>query len=190
MSGAMTATALGFFGKLPARGDFVRSGLPGSFVRPWDDWLQEALPASRAMLGGCWGESWLVAPFWRLSLPAGVCGPDPVVGVACPSVDSVGREFPLLLAALLPGVAHGPVEDWLTACEHLALDAVQNDVSPDVLADALAQLGLPAAAGPAEGGWWTEGGPYVAPSCRTAILPDGAGLAAMLRDMATLRGMK
>ncbi len=173
---------MGFFGKLPARGDFVRSGLPSSFVRPWDDWLQAALPVCRAVLGDHWGESWSVAPFWRLSLPAGVCGPDPVLGVVCPSVDGVGREFPLLLAAVLPGAVPGPAEDWIIACEHLALDAVQNDVAPDALATGLARLGLPAAAGPAEGGWWTEGGPYVAPCCRAANLPDGAALAAMLRD--------
>ena len=29
----------GFFGKLPATGDFVCRGLPDAFRKPWDSWL-------------------------------------------------------------------------------------------------------------------------------------------------------
>ena len=39
----------GFWGKLPARGDFVRAGLPRSFVEPWDAWLQSALQVPQAL---------------------------------------------------------------------------------------------------------------------------------------------
>ena len=41
----------GFFGKLPARGDFVRAGLPRDFVDPWDAWLQRVLAGSRDAAG-------------------------------------------------------------------------------------------------------------------------------------------
>ena len=43
--------AIGFCGKLPARGDFVKSGLPRRFVEPWHDWMQRVLAASRRALG-------------------------------------------------------------------------------------------------------------------------------------------
>ena len=33
---AMRSAAPGFYGKLPARGDFVRRRLPSAFVAPWD----------------------------------------------------------------------------------------------------------------------------------------------------------
>ncbi len=66
---------LGFSGKLPARGDFVARGLPRSFAEPWDAWLSEVVPGSRAILGEGWLDAWLEAPIWHFALPAGHCGP-------------------------------------------------------------------------------------------------------------------
>ena len=37
----------GLYGKLPARGDFVTRRLDRGFVEAWDDWLQQAILASR-----------------------------------------------------------------------------------------------------------------------------------------------
>ena len=59
-SAAMTLdapTAAGFFGKLPARGDFVRAGLPRDFIDSWDGWWQRMLPGSRDRLGEAWTEA-------------------------------------------------------------------------------------------------------------------------------------
>src|SRR3954453_18054210 len=56
---------VGFFGKLPVRGDFVRAGLPHAFVAPWDAWLQRVLPAALTALA----DDWLNAPVWRFRLP-------------------------------------------------------------------------------------------------------------------------
>ncbi|TIU04376.1 MAG: type VI secretion system-associated protein TagF, partial [Mesorhizobium sp.] len=48
----------GFYGKMPATGDFVTRRLPGDFVRAWDRWLaqhivpligSEAWPRSTAL---------------------------------------------------------------------------------------------------------------------------------------------
>src|SRR5260370_17990732 len=41
------AAAIGFCGKLPARGDFVTAGLPRRFAEAWHDWLQPVLAPSR-----------------------------------------------------------------------------------------------------------------------------------------------
>ena len=43
MSTEFELTQSGYFGKLPAVGDFVSNGLPKSFVSPWDQWVQELL---------------------------------------------------------------------------------------------------------------------------------------------------
>ena len=64
----------GFYGKLPARGDFVRAGLPRDFTDPWDDWLQSVMAGSRSLMGEAWLPAFLEAPVWRFALPPGMCG--------------------------------------------------------------------------------------------------------------------
>jgi type VI secretion system protein ImpM len=93
---------VGFYGKLPSHGDFLRRRVSDAFVDGWDAWLRECLTASRAALGPRWLNVYLTSPAWRFACAAGACGPAPVIGVAAPSVDQVGRYFPLTLVAELP----------------------------------------------------------------------------------------
>lgn len=84
-----------FYGKLPAKGDFLSRNLPREFVAAWDDWLQAAMHASRQALGDQWLETYLTSPLWRFVLPAGACGDTAYAGVLMPSMDRVGRYFPM-----------------------------------------------------------------------------------------------
>ncbi len=93
---------VGLFGKLPSHGDFLRRRVSDAFVDAWDSWLRECLPASRNVLGERWLDLYLTSPAWRFVCAAGTCGPLPVIGVMVPSVDRVGRYFPLTLVADLP----------------------------------------------------------------------------------------
>ncbi len=93
---------VGFYGKLPSHGDFLRRRVSDLFVDAWDAWLRECLAASRTALGDRWLDVYLTSPAWRFVCAAGACGPAPVIGVAAPSVDQVGRYFPLTLVAELP----------------------------------------------------------------------------------------
>jgi type VI secretion system protein ImpM len=93
---------VGLFGKLPSHGDFLRRRVSDPFVEAWDNWLRECLPASRNVLGERWLDLYLTSPAWRFIGAAGACGPAPVLGVMVPSVDRVGRYFPLTLVAPLP----------------------------------------------------------------------------------------
>ncbi|MFS2127687.1 type VI secretion system-associated protein TagF, partial [Pseudomonas sp. Pseusp97] len=95
-------TAVGFYGKIASRGDFVGRGLPASFQQPWDAWLAAGLQASQRQLGEAWLQAYLVSPLWRFVLAPGVCGAAPVAGVLMPSIDRVGRYFPLTVAVALP----------------------------------------------------------------------------------------
>lgn len=190
MSGSV---AVGFFGKLPARGDFLRAGLPRSFVDPWDAWLQRVIAGSKAALGEAWLDAWMEAPLWRFVLPAGACGPDPVIGVWMPSVDRAGRHFPLSLAQVLPGidaagvVGRAPV--FLGLAEEAGLAALQDDLSPEVLTQRLTTPFFGEAVEVPEMGafvdgyamWWTEGSPLV-PACTlvTVGLPDSVGFIGMI----------
>ena len=93
---------VGLFGKLPSHGDFLRRRVPDAFVDAWDSWLRECLPASRNVLGERWLDLYLTSPAWRFICAAGTCGPAPVIGLMVPSVDRVGRYFPLTLVTQLP----------------------------------------------------------------------------------------
>lgn len=87
----------GWFGKLPGMGDFGQRRLPPRFRVIWDEWLQTGLQALRVER-----EDWLVhylhAPIWFFVLGEEIMSPSPWIGVLMPSVDSVGRYFPLTLA--------------------------------------------------------------------------------------------
>ncbi|NCA71379.1 MAG: type VI secretion system-associated protein TagF [Sphingobacteriia bacterium] len=82
-------------------GDFVTRRLPAELLQPWDRWLSESLSASRAQLGEHWLEVYLTSPFWRFVLTPGVAGQGAWAGVLMPSVDRVGRYYPLTLACPL-----------------------------------------------------------------------------------------
>jgi type VI secretion system protein ImpM len=181
------AARVGFSGKLPARGDFVARGIPRSFAEPWDDWLSEVMPGSRAILGDAWLAAWLEAPIWRFALPAGHCGPDAVAGVMLPSVDRAGRHWPLTLAAVLPGLHGAPLPEagWIAALEEAGLEGVLSDAEPERI-EALLAAAPPRLAGGGVAGWWTDGAPRVAPRRFTAgALPGPAAFAGMLADSAS-----
>jgi type VI secretion system protein ImpM len=93
---------VGFYGKLPSHGDFLKRRVSDAFVEAWDAWLRECLTASRTALGPRWLEVYLTSPAWRFACAAGACGPAPVIGLLAPSVDQVGRYFPLTVVAEIP----------------------------------------------------------------------------------------
>lgn len=149
---AVPGAAIGFCGKLPARGDFVSIGLPRGFVEPWHDWMQRMLAASRAALGDDWLAAWNVAPIWRFALLPGDCGPDAALGLWMPSVDRVGRQFPLTFAAVAAesGIAALIRDDggFLARAEAAGLDAIAAGLDPGDVAARLAAE-RPSAAGAA-----------------------------------------
>jgi type VI secretion system protein ImpM len=93
---------VGFFGKLPSHGDFLRRRVSDAFVDAWDAWLRGCMAASRTALADRWLSVYLTSPAWRFACAAGACGPWPVMGLMAPSVDQVGRYFPLTIVAELP----------------------------------------------------------------------------------------
>jgi type VI secretion system protein ImpM len=138
----------GAFGKMPALGDFFRLGAEREFVTPWDIWLQNTLLAARQTLGARFEDCYMSAPIWRFSLPPGVAGTQGVVGVLMPSVDRVGRQFPLTLLAQTGYEEQAPLRNliWqgqvLDQVEGLALDALDDAMSRDILAERLGSLML------------------------------------------------
>jgi type VI secretion system protein ImpM len=93
--------ACGLFGKLPSKRDFVAINAPRRFLTVWENWVQAGLAASREQLGTGWQEAYLSAPIWRFWLGAEIGGAE-TVGALMPSVDGVGRYFPLTVFAAAP----------------------------------------------------------------------------------------
>jgi type VI secretion system protein ImpM len=108
---------IGGYGKLPLCGDFTSLGdLDGAFplVR---EWLHSAFGAAQRLLPEGWDTAYRTAPIWRFAAGAGVFSPRAVVGVLSPSVDRVGRLFPLVLIC-----DRQEGSGWYEAAENLLLD--------------------------------------------------------------------
>ena len=132
----------GFFGKVPTIGDFIARRIPKDFAPLWEDWLQTLLVASRQRFGAEWQAAWLEMPVWHFVLGAGVVARHRAYGVLIPSVDRVGRDFPLTILGV--GQDHGsPLSHWALAVEALALAALDDGFSASGLDADLAALGAP-----------------------------------------------
>ena len=151
---AATADAIGWHGKLPTVGDFATRRLDSNFVAVWDEWLSASLASLRANDPEHWLDAYLASPTWRFLLTPGFL-PPPLAhaawtGVLMPSVDRVGRYYPLTLATPLRVVpagadGQGMLWSWLQCLEDAAVDALQEDWSIDALETELLRLGPPPA---------------------------------------------
>jgi type VI secretion system protein ImpM len=127
----------GLFGKLPQKRDFITFGISGDILSPLETWLQTAVAASRSELGRGWEEAYLVAPIWRFWIGADVFGTN-CAGALMPSVDGIGRFFPLMAiyacenGAALPPPSYAPQEKWFGAVEARLLSVLDEDAAPAV----------------------------------------------------------
>src|SRR5256885_11597666 len=145
----LSAAAPGIYGKVPARGDFVSRRLDAEFVAAWDSWLQRVILESKTALGERWLECFLSAPVWRFVMPAGMFAKPGWAGLMLPSVDRVGRYFPLTVAAPIrdesidvPSTLRKALT-WLEALENLALEALTPELDFDQFDARLAELRMP-----------------------------------------------
>ncbi|HNA05068.1 MAG TPA: type VI secretion system-associated protein TagF, partial [Rhodocyclaceae bacterium] len=143
----------GWYGKIASLGDFASRRLSPDFISRWDGWLQQVMSASRGHLGEAWLNAYLTSPVWRFILFPGVCGESSWVGVFMPSVDKVGRYFPITVACETPAFAttereFNALADWLDRIESLALSTLDRTRSAQQFDDALLGLRMPSAAPP------------------------------------------
>ncbi len=91
------------------------------------------------------------APIWRFTLAPGLAGRYPVFGVLMPSVDRVGRQFPLTLVAR----GEGTTEAVYAQLEEIALASLEDDMTRAGLQMALNNIasGEFAQAGPPGSDW-------------------------------------
>jgi type VI secretion system protein ImpM len=138
----------GLFGKIGAKRDFIAIATPRSFLEAWEPWVQAGLSASRHQLGPGWQQAFLTAPVWRFWLGAAICGTT-VTGAIMPSLDGVGRYYPLTLhAATGEGVALPPPnidsqDEWFRQAETFLLSTLDRAATFEQISDALDRLAVP-----------------------------------------------
>lgn len=141
------------YGKLPAHGDFItRSFATGpqgvsmqsadpQMMQAWDQWLKAYAAVPQQNLGHAWLDIYLTSPVWQFVVSAGILSPQPWAGLLIPSVDKVGRYFPMTLLMSLnqhPIVFLTQQADWFAQLETSLLDALEHSTVidewlPDVL---------------------------------------------------------
>jgi type VI secretion system protein ImpM len=145
---ALTKMSAGLFGKLPAKRDFIGMNASRRFLEVWEPWLQAGVAMSKQMLGDAWIETYNRAPIWRFWLGADFCG-EAMIGAFMPSVDGVGRSFPLAIFvgegdASLPPPELEPNDAWFEAAEAVLLDALEPRATLELIAEKVAALPTPA----------------------------------------------
>ena len=136
------------YGKLPTKRDFIALGASRDFLNAWEPWLQSGVSASQATLGEQWQKAFLRAPIWRFWLGADLCGVS-TIGAFMPSLDKVGRYFPLTLFACADqGAAIPPPEmdaqdAWFKTAEDFLISMLDHETTFEAAVQNLGQLAMP-----------------------------------------------
>lgn len=135
---------LGYYGKTPHRGDFVRFNLPQSFVTVWDEWLQQVLIEAEAEHTD-WADIYQHSPRYRFVLSSGIAGNEVWIGVFAASQDKVGRRFPFCLAMsldeqALPCVAATAHSHFFSEAESLMTRLLSTEFDFDTLQQELGTM--------------------------------------------------
>ena len=126
----------GIYGKLPAKRDFIAVEVPANVLNVIERWLQGGVASSRNTMGGAWQDIYLTAPIWHFWLGADICGTY-CMGSIMPSVDGIGRYFPLaLLAYGEDGETIAPPLDdacneWFDRVDRILLSALDTEQDLD-----------------------------------------------------------
>ena len=142
---------LSLFGKMPSQGDFLRVNMQGAVCAAFEAWLANAVEQARGKLP--------TLPV-RFMLTLGDAQ-ERVIGAWVPSVDAVGREFPLAAFHPLPSDLTDAPWSLLPAFYTEYLEAIEGRLmtlrtgDPALLLSAVTAVALPhASAVPAA---WREG---------------------------------
>lgn len=130
----VSGAAPAWFGKLPGMGDLAHRRLPDAFRDAWDRWLKNGLARLRVRHDD-WTDRYLKAPLWCFVLGEGVVDGQCWIGVMMPSVDGVGRYFPLTVVAELEstdtelrGAGLSRVRQWWALAARAALEGLKTDL--------------------------------------------------------------
>lgn len=145
--GAQPKGAVAWYGKLPSLGDFVGRRMPHALTTEWDTWLRSGMDELRTLNSTTWPEKFVSAPLWFFMAPAAVTG-TAVVGALAPSMDRVGRYYPLTVMATAPHATSSLAEDarvrvFLSGARAAIVEARRLTLSPEELDQRISHLASP-----------------------------------------------
>lgn len=129
----------GFFGKLPASGDFVARGLPSGARAMLDRWLTRLLLACGAETPERWPEGGVRGVITHAGQPLAL--------LVVPSLDAAGREFPLAAAVPAQAAGQAQIEDWAGQALPLLERAAQGELDAEALIALLGEVPPPSSEG-------------------------------------------
>ena len=148
----MNHEAAGWHGKLPTVSDFASRRLDARFIELWDSRLSDSIEKMRLQDEEGWVAIYLASPTWRFLISRGFLPPpfdaSAWAGVLMPSVDRVGRYYPLTLVSPLIAMptsldSRKHLWSWLERLEDASVNALQEDWQIDELEAELFRIGLP-----------------------------------------------
>lgn len=147
-SNAESGESVGWYGKMPAAGDFVHRRLPRGLIAWWDKWLQYGLAALRNTIDDGAERAYLTAPIWNFAIPAGPGAGVVLLGSVAPSRDRVGRAYPLCAMYTVPADSFQPAHlgkagDFYRQLGSSLMSATRNGCSADHLDRSLLGVELP-----------------------------------------------
>lgn len=123
-------------------GDFASRRLAQTLITACDAWLSSGISTSRAQMGARWLDAYLTGPIWRFAWAPGVIDKQWWFGVLMPSVDAVGRYYPLVVATPHEAVpvsaaAFGMLAKWYAHICAAALSTLNAGATVDAFEAAL-----------------------------------------------------
>jgi type VI secretion system protein ImpM len=137
------------FGKIPAHGDFISRGLSPEMQEALDNWLSAGLAQARDRFADFDDRYRLAAPWHFVDCDAAGAWSG---GALCPSVDKVGRRFPILVAA--PAENAAEAAGVARAALELVFVALGDGWEADRLHEALGRVDPDAGGAPPAGAVW------------------------------------
>lgn len=111
------APVIGWFGKIPAVGDYTGRGMPHLLQDIAYDWFAGGLEELANQHSEHWRDRYRAAPVWHFAMNADVWDAQALIGCLAPSSDRVGRCSPLVALRSIDArafrLALPPQSSWL-----------------------------------------------------------------------------
>lgn len=129
---------IGYYGKIPAKGDFISKGIPADVVDTLHEFFAEGLKQSADSLEDEWITKYSVAPLWLFYLQQNIISDQAWLGIMMPSVDRVNRHFPfIVLEPVNTPISNigelGTYETSIFQLENLMLSLLEPDSDIDAI---------------------------------------------------------
>ena len=144
---AYAQASIAWYGKLPSLGDFAGRRMSHALTTEWDGWLRAGMDELRRADDAGWPDTFVSAPLWFFIAHVASSG-SPVMGALAPSMDRVGRYYPLTVMATAPrtGCPFGDdaeVKSFLAGARAAIVEARRRTLSVDELDRRVTQLTSP-----------------------------------------------